>query len=178
MSLQTFYTHFANKQEAFLATYEVGHAKTMAYITQTLTGQSGWIEAMRAGTGALLEFLASEPSYAHLACVDILIAYPHIADRLDEANAFYSQLLSLRIGEDAPALGATPIVGEAIVGGVFELLQDYILRGDTRELGELGEHIMYIALTPLLGSERAWSAVGETRGAAPSDLHPPPPSSR
>jgi AcrR family transcriptional regulator len=164
VSLQTFYTHFANKQEAFLATYEVGHAKTMAYITQTLTGQSGWIEAMRAGTGALLEFLASEPSYAHLACVDILIAYPHIADRLDEANAFYSQLLSLRIGEDAPALGATPIVGEAIVGGVFELLQDYILRGDTRELGELGEHIMYIALTPLLGSERAWAAVTSSGG--------------
>jgi AcrR family transcriptional regulator len=163
VSLQTFYTHFANKQEAFLATYEVGHAKTMAYITQTLAGRSGWIEALRAGTTALLEFLASEPSYAHLACVDILIAYPHLADRLDTANAFYAELLNLRIGEDAPALGATPIVGEAIVGGVFELLQDYILRGDTRELGELGEHIMYIALTPLLGSERAWEAVSETR---------------
>jgi AcrR family transcriptional regulator len=163
VSLQTFYTHFANKQEAFLATYEVGHAKTMAFITQTLVGQSGWIEALRAGTKALLEFLASEPSYAHLACVDILIAYPHVADRLDAANAFYAQLLSLRIGADAPALPATPIVGEAIVGGVFELLHDYILRGDTRELGELDEHIMYIALTPLLGSERAWAAVAGAR---------------
>lgn len=162
ISLQTFYTHFANKEEAFLATYEVGHAKAMAYITQTLAGQSGWIEALRAGTKALLEFLASEPSYAHLACVDILIAYPHVADRLDAANAFYAQLLSLRIGEDAPALPARPIVGEAIVGGVFELLHDYILRGDTRELGELAEHIMYIALTPLLGSERAWAAVTDT----------------
>jgi AcrR family transcriptional regulator len=159
VSLQTFYTHFANKQEAFLAAYEVGHAKSMAYVNQTLAGQSGWIEAARAGTEALLEFLSCEPSYAHLACVDILIAYPNAADRLDEANAFYTQLLSLRIGKDAPALEATPIVGEAIVGGVFELLHDYILRGETGELGELTEHIMYIALTPLLGSERAWAAV-------------------
>ena len=47
---------------------------------------------------------------------------------------------------------------------MFELLQDYILRGDTRELGELGEHIMYIALTPLLGSERAWAAVTSSGG--------------
>ena len=168
VSLQTFYTHFANKQEAFLAAYEVGHAKSMAYVTQTLAGQSGWIEAVRAGTEALLEFLASEPSYAHLACVDILIAYPHVADRLDEANAFYTQLLSLRVGRGAPALGATPIVGEAIVGGVFELLHDYILRGETGELGELAEHIMYIALTPLLGAERAWAAVAaDPAGARP-----------
>lgn len=159
VSLQTFYTHFANKEEAFLATYEVGHAKSMAFINQTLAGQRGWVDAMRAGTAALLEFLASEPSYAHLACVDVLIAYPHAADRLDEANAFYTELLSLRIGKDAPTLPAAPIVGEAIVGGVFELLHDYILRGETRELGELAEHIMYIALTPLMGAERAWAAI-------------------
>jgi AcrR family transcriptional regulator len=158
VSLQTFYTHFANKEEAFLATYEVGHAKSMAFITQTIAAQSGWVEAVRAGTRALLEFLASEPSYAHLACVDVLIAHPHLADRLEEANAFYAQLLSLRIGRGAPALPAAPIVGEATVGGVFELLHDYILRGDTGELGELAEHIVYIALTPLLGAEEAWSA--------------------
>jgi AcrR family transcriptional regulator len=158
VSLQTFYTHFANKQEAFLAAYEVGHAKSMAYISQTLAGQSGWIDAARAGTRALLEFLASEPSYAHLACVDILIAYPQAADRLDEANAFYTQLLDLRIGSGAPTLGPTPIVGEAIVGGVFELLHDYILRDETRELGELAEHILYIALTPLMGADGAWAA--------------------
>ncbi|HEY3864806.1 MAG TPA: TetR/AcrR family transcriptional regulator [Solirubrobacteraceae bacterium] len=162
VSLQTFYAHFANKEEAFLATYEVGHAKAIAFITQTLASQSSWIEAARAGARALLEFLASEPSYAHLACVDVLIAYPHLADRLEEANAFYTQMLGLRIGADAPALAATTIVGEAIVGGVFELLQDYILRGETRELGELGEHVMYIALTPLMGAAKAWAAV---RGA-------------
>jgi AcrR family transcriptional regulator len=159
VSLQTFYTYFANKEEAFLATYEVGHAKSMAFINQTLAGQAGWIDALRAGTIALLEFLASEPSYAHLACVDVLIAYPNVADRLDEANAFYTQLLSLRIGADAPSRPAAPIVGEAIVGGVFELLHDYILRGDTRELGELAEHIMYIVLTPLMGAEGAWATI-------------------
>ena len=41
---------------------------------------------------------------------------------------------------------------------MFELLHDYILRGDTGELGELTEHIVYIALTPLMGAEEAWAA--------------------
>lgn len=158
VSLQTFYTHFANKEEAFLATYEVGHAKAMAVINQTLKGQTSWVEAVRASVLALLEFLASEPSYAHLACVDVLIAHPHVANRLDEANAFYAELLTLQIGDDAPKLPPAPILGEAIVGGVFELLHDYILRGHTSELPELADHIVYLALTPLLGSEQAWAA--------------------
>jgi AcrR family transcriptional regulator len=159
VSLQTFYTHFANKEEAFLATYEVGHSKAMAIVNQTLLRQSSWLGAVRAGATALLEFLASEPSYAHLACVDVMVAYPHMAGRVHEANATYAELLDLRIGTDAPSLPSTPVVGEAIVGGVFELLHDYILRGQTRRLPELTEHIMYIALTPFMGSEAAWTAV-------------------
>jgi AcrR family transcriptional regulator len=161
ISLQTFYTHFANKEEAFLATYEVGHAKAMAVVNRTLLKQSSWIGAVRAGATALLEFLASEPSYAHLACVDVMIAYPHMAGRVHEANAGYAELLDLRVGADAPSLPPAPFVGEAIVGGVFELLHDYILRGQTRRLPELTEHIMYLALTPFMGSEAAWAAVAE-----------------
>jgi AcrR family transcriptional regulator len=159
VSLQTFYTHFANKEEAFLATYEVGHAKAMAVVNRTLLKQSSWIGAVRAGATALLEFLASEPSYAHLACVDVMIAYPHMAGRVQEANAGYAELLDLRVGSDAPSLPSAPFVGEAIVGGVFELLHDYILRDQTRRLPELTEHIMYLALTPFMGSEGAWGAV-------------------
>lgn len=159
VSLQTFYTHFANKEEAFLATYEVGHSKAIAVVNRTLLKQSSWIGAVRAGATALLEFLASEPSYAHLACVDVMVAYPHMAGRVHEANATYAELLDLRVGADAPSLPSAPVVGEAIVGGVFELLHDYILRGQTRRLPELTEHIMYIALTPFMGSEAAWTAV-------------------
>ena len=110
----------------------------MAFVNQTLDRPAAGIGAVRAGTRALLEFLASEPSNAHLACVDVLIAHPHVADRLDEANTFYTELLGLRTGKDSPTLPAAPIVGEAIVGGVFELLHDYILRGDTPRAGRAG----------------------------------------
>ncbi|HEY2142253.1 MAG TPA: TetR/AcrR family transcriptional regulator [Solirubrobacteraceae bacterium] len=159
VSLQTFYTHFDGKEEAFLATYEVGHAKAMAIVNQTLVRQTSWIQGVRAGAAALLEFLASEPSYAHLACVDVMIAYPHMAARVHDANDFYAELLDLRIGKDDPSSPVPSVVVEAIVGGVFELLHDYIMRGRTRHLPELTEHIMYIALTPFMGSERAWSAI-------------------
>jgi AcrR family transcriptional regulator len=161
VSLQTFYAHFANKEDAFIATYETGHARAMAVVNQTLARQSSWIGAVRAGVAALLELLACEPSYAHLACVDVMVAYPHMAQRASQANDFYSGLLDLRMAPDSPPLGPAPVVGEAIVGGVYELLHDYVLRGHTRRLPELADHIVYIALAPFMGAEGAWRAIAE-----------------
>jgi AcrR family transcriptional regulator len=159
ISLQTFYKHFSSKEEAFTATYEAGHARAMAVVNQILAKQSSWVGAVRAGAAALLELLACEPSYAHLACVDVMIAYPHMARRAYEANHFYAGLLDLRIAPDAPTAGPALLAGEAIVGGVFELLHDYVLRGHTAELPELGDYVAYIALAPFMGAAEAWAAV-------------------
>ncbi len=159
VSLQTFYTHFENKEEAFLATYEVGHTRAKAAVNRALAHQTEWIGGVRAGVTALLEFLASEPALAHLSCVDILIAYPHVAGRVEEANAAYTELLDMELGGGAPSQPSIGIVGEVIVGGIFELLHDYILTGRTRRLPELADHVSYIALTPFIGSEAAAEAV-------------------
>jgi AcrR family transcriptional regulator len=161
VSLQTFYAHFAGKEEAFIATYETGHARAMAVINQTLARQTSWTRAVRAGAAALLELLACEPSYAHLACVDVMIAYPHMAQRVHQANDFYAGLLDLRTARDAPSLLPSPVVGEAIVGGVFELLHDYVLSGRSRRLPELADHVAYIALAPFIGAQAAWRVVTE-----------------
>jgi AcrR family transcriptional regulator len=158
VSLQTFYEHFANKEEAFLATYEVGHAKAVAAVSRSLDLRLDWAENVKIGVQALLEFLAAEPSYAHLACVDVLIAYPHVARRIDEANQSYAELLDLRLDGATPSRMPSPLVGEAIVGGIFELLHDCILHGRTAELPDLAEHVCYIALAPFIGAEAAWAA--------------------
>jgi len=172
VSLQTFYSHFENKEEAFLATYEVGHSRAKAAVDRALAHQTDWLGGVRAGARALLEFLASEPALAHLACVDILIAYPHVAGRVEEANSAYAELLDMDLGVGAPADPSTPVVTEAIVGGVFELLHDYIMRGLTRRLPELTDHVVYIALTPFIGREAAAAAIadgGAGRAAGATD---------
>jgi AcrR family transcriptional regulator len=158
ISLQTFYQHFANKEEAFLATYEVGHAKAVAAVSRSLDLRLDWAENVKIGARALLEFLAAEPAYAHLACVDVLIAYPHVARRVDEANYSYAELLDFKLDASAPSRMPSPVVGEAIVGGIFELLHDYILHGRSTQLPDLTEHVFYIALAPFVGAQAAASA--------------------
>ncbi len=158
ISLQTFYQHFASKEEAFLATYEVGHAKAVAAVSRSLDLRLGWDENVKIGVRALLEFLASEPDYAHLACVDVLIAYPRLARRVDEANDAYAQLLDFRLDASAPSRMPSPVVGEAIVGGIFELLHDNVLHDRTAQLPDLTEHVCYIALAPFIGAQAAAKA--------------------
>jgi AcrR family transcriptional regulator len=162
ISLQTFYEHFDNKEEAFLATFEMGHAKATAAINRSLDLRLSWAQNTRRGLTALLEFLASEPSIARLACVDILIAYPHVAGRVNEANFSYIGLLDIGPDDSYPNMPA-PVMREASVGGIFELLHDYILQGRTQRLTELIDYVMYVAITPFAGAEIAGQAVGETR---------------
>jgi AcrR family transcriptional regulator len=161
ISLQTFYEHFENKEEAFLATFEMGHAKAMAAMNRSLDLKLSWGRNVRLGLNALLEFLASEPSIARLACVDILIAYPHMTGRVNEANFSYIQLLDLGPADTYPNM-PPPVMREAVVGGIFELLHAYILRERTQRVTELIDHVMYIVITPFAGSEIAGQVVAET----------------
>jgi AcrR family transcriptional regulator len=161
ISLQTFYEHFENKEEAFLATFEMAHAKAMAAVNRSLNMRLSWAQNVRLGVNALLEIIASEPSAAKLACVDILIAYPHMAHRVNEANFSYIELLDIGTAGNYPNM-PPPVVREAVVGGIFELMHDYILHGRTERLPELADHVMYIVITPFAGSEIAARAVMET----------------
>lgn len=161
ISLQTFYQHFEGKEEAFQATFEMGHAKAMAAVNSSLDLRLSWAVNVRRGLTALLEFLASEPSIARLACVDILIAYPHLTGRVNEANLSYIELLDIGPEGAYPNMPA-PVMREASVGAIFELLHEYILAGRTTELPELIDYVMYLAITPFAGAEAAAQAVAVT----------------
>ena len=161
ISLQTFYEHFDNKEEAFLATFEMGHAKATAAINRSLDLKLSWQQNIRRGLNALLEFLAAEPAIARLACLDILIAYPHVTGRVNEANFSYIELLDIGPDNTYPNLPA-PVMREASVGGIFELLHDYVLRGRTERVTELSDYAMYLVVTPFAGREIAAQAVAET----------------
>ncbi len=161
ISLQTFYEHFENKDEAFLASFEMAHSKAMAAINRSLNLRLSWAQNVRFGVNALLEIIASEPAAAKLACVDIMIAYPHMTGRVNEANFSYIELLDIGEAGNYPNM-PPPIVREAIVGGIFELMHDYILHGRTEHLPELSDHVMYFLIAPFAGGEIAAQAVAET----------------
>jgi AcrR family transcriptional regulator len=160
VSLNAFYEHFADKEDAFLVAHEVGHAKGLALVERAYFAEPDWRLAVRAGIAALLEFLASEPAFAHLALVDAMIATPLTAERSDAGVAAFARVL-VPGREEAPGRQSPPSVTiEAIAGGVFELCLHHALRGTIGDVAELTTAATYVALAPFVGPEEAGRVAG------------------
>jgi AcrR family transcriptional regulator len=155
VSLDAFYEHFEGKEDAFLVAYEVGHGKGLALVEQAYNAAPDWRLGIRAAIGALLDFLASEPTFAHLALVDALTATSRTAEHAREGFSAYAHMLTPGL-EHAPERSTPPAVTvEAIAGGIFELCLTYTLRGRASELTDLGRRATYFALAPFIGAVEA-----------------------
>lgn len=155
VSLGTFHEHFTGKEDAFLVAYELGHSKGLAIVERAFSSEPDWPSGVRAGISALFDFLASEPSFAHMALVDALIATRRSAERSNRGITGYAQMLLPGL-QEAPKGSRPPAVTiEAITGGIFELCLSYALNGRIGELSELAPRTTYFALAPFTGADEA-----------------------
>jgi AcrR family transcriptional regulator len=162
VSLQAFYEHFSDKEDAFLVAYEIGYDKALALMEQASHAQSDWRLGVRAAIAALFRFIAGEPAYAHMALVDVLAATERASKRALRCAAAYAQLLLP--GPDDTLEGERALMGEAIAGGVFELMLDHALQGRIRELPAMVPRATYFALAPFIGAQAAAEISIEPQG--------------
>lgn len=152
LSERAFLAHFKNKDEAFAAAVEVGHAKGQAVVERARANAPDWRTGVRNGVGALLEFLASEPCFTRLAFVDAPLAGPAMTRRLHEHAGAYARLLL----DGAPQRKRPPaITPEATVHGLFELAFHQAAQHRTAELTHLSREATYLALAPYVGVTEA-----------------------
>ncbi len=155
VSLQAFYEHFADKEDAFLVAYEIGHAKGLACAERAYASAGEWQLGVRAGLAALFGFLAEEPAFARLALVDALVATARTAERANLGVAAFAKMLVPRVEEAPGQSAASPVTIEAIAGGIFDLCLHYAFQGRIGELPELVPSATYIALAPFVGNKEA-----------------------
>jgi AcrR family transcriptional regulator len=155
VSLNAFYEHFADKEDAFLVAYEIGHAKALGSAERAYAAEEDWRLGVRAGLAALFDFLAAEPSFAHIALVDALIATGRTAERSYIGVDALARMLVPGLEEAPGQTPRAPVTIEAIAGGIFDLCLHYAFEDRIGELPELAPSATYIALAPFLGSDEA-----------------------
>ncbi len=155
MSLQTFYDHFKSKEEAFLFTYEVGHARALALVERAYEAQADWPSGVKAAVVTLLEYLGSEPAFARLALLHMLIATPRAAERANAGITEYLSVLEPGFQETSEHPRPPAIAIEAIGGGLGELMYNCVMRDRVAELPSVGTYATYVALAPFVGTEHA-----------------------
>jgi AcrR family transcriptional regulator len=151
VSVQAFYEHFSGKEDAFLVAYEIGHRKALAIVERAYESQEDWPAAVRVGIAVLLEFLASEPAYAHLALIDALTASPKAAAVAHDGMNAYAGMLEPGLELSANGSSSTAVSVEATAGALIELCFVYVATERTRELPGLTEVASEIALRPFVG---------------------------
>ena len=155
VSRRTFYEHFKNKEDAFLAAYDVVVAQLLAAVQEAYEPEQGFAARMRAGLAAFLDFLAREPAFARMCIVEALAAGPDAVARRNGAMAAFAGIIEENARELGTPIEPQQLTAETIVGGIYEVVYSRIVRGDIRQLPELLPDLTYCALLPYLGTEPA-----------------------
>jgi AcrR family transcriptional regulator len=153
VSRKTFYEHFADKEECFLAAYDANLADLMGTTAAGFDRGDDWSDRVRNGLTAFLDGLASRPAAARMCIVEVLAAGPKAMARREAAIRGFTYFLDA--GRSSAPRGLPPFTAMAIIGGVNELLYAQILRGAATDLPKLLPELMYWVTLPFLGHEAA-----------------------
>jgi AcrR family transcriptional regulator len=164
VSRRTFYEHFKNKEDAFLAAYDAVLLQLLTIVQGAIDAEQTFAARMRAGLSAFLDFLAREPGFARMCIVEALAAGPEAIARRNGAMTAFATLISENAREIGTPLEPPPLTAETIVGGIYEVVYTRIVRGDIRQLPELLADLLYPALLPYEGRDAAVAEYKRVKG--------------
>jgi AcrR family transcriptional regulator len=159
VSRKTFYEHFADKEDCFLAAYETVTDHMMTRLVARYEQSGPWSKRVRGVLCEFVHFLVAEPDFAHMCIVDVLAAGPQALERRDAVMRSFIPLVdAVRDHLDDPQ-AVPPVAAEAVIGGIYEVIYTRIVRGDTDALEGLVEQLVYMCVAPFLGHDQASSAM-------------------
>ena len=153
VSRRTFYEQFADKEDCFIAAYDaIVAVATERLVTAYHAGET-WEEGIAFAYDALLGTLAAEPDFAHLGVVEILAAGPRALARREATLRRLARFIDFTRERTEAAATPPALVGQAIVGGIHELVYSQIVRGEATRLPRLTDELLHYTFM-LLGVPR------------------------
>jgi len=152
LSRATFYEHFRGKEVCFAAAYEDGVERLAAAVEMATMAEPRWAVRLSDGLLAGLEYLAADPSLAHLLLVESLAAARPA--RFEHERSLVRLAEALRPPADVP--GGEPVPGEILrllAGGLASHLSGRVLAGEAERLEEDHELLFQYLLAPTLAAD-------------------------
>lgn len=158
VSRKTFYEHFADKLDCFLATYDLAAELLLAAMAEAADCDgSGWRERTVMSVRAYLSIL-SEGAFARASFLEVPAAGDAALARRSEVHDRFVTLfrrIHTEARRDDPSIPARkPVMFRAAVGAVNELVTEAVRTGDAARLPRLEPAVVEI-LTALLGPARS-----------------------
>jgi AcrR family transcriptional regulator len=155
VSKRTFYQHFADKQDCFLAAYDVVVDTLLTQIVQAVAARHTWQARLVAGVDAYVEAIVADPRLTRILLIEISFAGPA---GLRRRRAAYNRWVEVLRGIISGVLRTDPVPPElhrdltdtqwlAVLGAINELLFDLLEDGDHVDPALLRRDILDIMLS-------------------------------
>jgi AcrR family transcriptional regulator len=161
VSRATFYERFESKELCFAAAYEDGVERLAGVVEEAVQDQRGWANQLSMGLQAGLEFLAADPSLAHLLLVESLAAARPARLEHERSLERLAEVLRPPAGDGQGAVSEE--AARMLAGGLASHLSGRVLAGDGERLPELHDLMLQYLLAPSLAALRT---TDERRAAA------------
>ena len=164
-SRTTFYKHFDDKHDCFLAAYDMVVERVFAEIVDGCDGEQPWLERMRAGLERIVKLFALDPALARTAIVEVAAAGAEARRRHWDAVSRFTELLEDG-GELADGRGLPESIALMAAGAVSGLIFDELLTGRAERLPELLPELLFALLVPYIGPSAATEEMSKVAAAA------------
>jgi AcrR family transcriptional regulator len=167
ISRRTFYEHFKNKDDAFLAAYDEAAGQLLTAVRAAYESRKGFAERVEIGIGTFLALLAADPAFARMCIVEVMAAGPEAVQRRNVAMRSFADMIDENARELLDESPPSSITAETVVGGIYDVIYTRIQRGEVRQLPELAPDLVHTALVNYLPPEAAEAARPQPARAVP-----------
>jgi hypothetical protein len=149
-------------EACFLSAFDLLGAEALVCAARASREAGGWPDGVRSGIAALLDHIATHPFIGRVAFIEVFSVGPSAIERRSRMLGRFADVFIRRIpNSERPS----ELVAEAIVGAIWAIIHDYVVRGQVHRLHELVDDATYIALAPVIGHEAAVQAILAERAA-------------
>lgn len=152
---QAFYDNFKDKDECYLLAFDDGVERVEALMAEAAEGEDSWRGGLRAGLGALLDFLDAEPDVGRALIVEVHAAGPEALQKRGEAMRRAAAHLDGGRAADEGEESPPPIAAEGIAAGIHAVIHSRLATGADDGFRQLLPEFMYFAVLPYFGEEAA-----------------------
>jgi AcrR family transcriptional regulator len=176
VAYKTFYNHFGNKEEAFIALFDAVMDDAREQIQEALAenAEAPWPQQVAAALNALFGVILADPIISKAVIVEAPTVGPAIAGRYQEATVALSPLL--RHGREyEPAAAELPkSLEDTLAGGVLWSAYQRLIVGEVERIEELMPEAIVFVLRPYIGEGEAarWAEWSRGETTVPASAEP------
>jgi AcrR family transcriptional regulator len=150
VSRTTFYKHFEDKHECFLAAYGVLVEQVYAEVVANCDGASSWLQRVETGLATIVKLFSLDPELARTAVVEVAAAGADARQMHCDAVARFTKYLEggreLSGGRELPEN-----ISLMSAGAVSGLIFDELLAGRAEQLPAMLPDLLFAMLGPSIG---------------------------